>query len=256
MKRLIHKIIFCVSLLCFAFYTFQLKAGDSLRINPKFMMDISYSQKGLMRGDYNYDKTLPNLQSLYGGSKLSETYRLMPATSLFLNFNYLISPVKIKVNQFYIGLGVSYLNFNAKHTLQDDVDGKVSGTTIIYSIHDFNYQVNSLSIVPNISYQRLFGHFVFIQKLGVYCSKIKSGKSFEYEAYKYDWSYYDHYNNLVASETKKDQINENSFNLFYNIGFGFKIKHVMPFVNVELTRIGKLFNNPVLKCQIGASYLF
>ncbi len=46
---------------------------------------------------------------------------------------------------------------------------------------------------------------------------------------------------LTSSSTIQDKMDESSFNLFYSMGFGVRIKKVMPFINLEVTQISQKF---------------
>ena len=72
----------------------------------------------------------------------------------------------------------------------------------------------------------------------------------------YSYDDYNHTNSLISTTSKVDEINEPAPSLFYNFGFGIRVKHVMPFVNAEITWISKTFNQPFIKYQLGISYLF
>ena len=230
------------------------------------MLDLSYANQFMMKGDFNYDIT-------YNGS-LSENYNLFAKGYYGLNFNYLISKEFKKANQFYIGIGFNYTQYQINHLLYDHTlsHGHVESTSVSYSKHEFKYNVNNLSMIFNMSYQVVFKHIIFSNKVGFSYAKNFSQQSDAntYIANEYEHGVYtdpayvtasnpsgEYYGSkLTSSYTLQDKLDDCSFNLFYNMGFGVRIKKLMPFINIEVTRISQKFKNPYAKLQVGISYLF
>ena len=244
----------------------QLRASDTLKHIPKYMLDLSYSNQYFKTGDFNYEIT-------YNGS-LSGNYNLVVKGNYGLNFNYLISKEFKKANQFYIGIGVNYLQYQVNHLLYDHTlsQGHVESTSVSYSQHEFKFNTNNLSLMPNLSYQVIFKHISFSNRVGFSYSKnfSKQSDANSYTANEYEHGVYtdpayvtatnpsgQYYGSkLTSSYTLQDKIDDDSFSLFYNMGFGVRIKKLMPFINIEVTRISQKFKNPYAKLQVGISYLF
>ena len=245
-------------------FSFSLKASDSIKPAPKYILDISFSHKSLMFGNV-YDISSSNI--------LNDNYKVNINSSLTLNYNYLISKQFKKSNQFYLGVALNYTSYNATHYLYSQTiqaGGKPNYTTIDYSKYEFNHTCNALSIAPNLSYYLLFNRIVLMNRLGVYFTENFSKQSYGYDEKEYTtgpksdpahitpsnpegWYYA---TDLVSTNSKQDHIDDISFNLFYNVGLGIRIKKIMPFVNIEATRLSKTFKNSFIKLQIGVSYLF
>jgi hypothetical protein len=214
-----------------------------------------------------------NVYDISSNNVLPDNYKVNISSSLTLNFNYLISKQLKKSNQFYIGLALNYIGYQATHTLYQysvQGSGKPNYTSYDYSQYQFNHTCSALSVAPNLSYYLLFKHLVLMNRLGVYLTENFSNQSIGYDEKEYvsgpktDPAYITSSNpegwyyskDLISTTSKKDQIDNISFNLFYNMGLGIRIKKLMPFVNVEATRLSKTFKNPFIKLQIGVSYLF
>ena len=82
-------------------FSFSLKASDSIKPAPKYILDISFSHKSLMFGNV-YDISSSNI--------LNDNYKVNINSSLTLNYNYLISKQFKKSNQFYWVL-IFYVSF-------------------------------------------------------------------------------------------------------------------------------------------------
>ena len=247
-----------------------LRAADTLKYISKYMLDLSYAHQSMMTGNFNYDV----LYSSYSFISLSENYKLHVKGYYGLNFNYLISKEFKKANQFYIGIGVNYTQYQIDHLLYDHTlsPAHVGSTSVSYSQHEFKYNVNNLSIMPNLSYQVIFKHIIFSNRVGFNYSKnlSKLSAANSYTANEYEHGVYtdpayitatnptgQYYGSkLTSSSTLQDKIDDSSFNLFYNMGFGVRFKKLMPFINIEVTRISQKFKNPYAKLQVGISYLF
>ena len=214
-----------------------------------------------------------NVYDISSNNVLPDNYKVNINSSLTLNYNYLISNQLKKSNQFYIGLALNYTGYQATHTLYQYTEqgsGKPNYTSYDYSQYEFNHSCSALSVAPNLSYYLLFKRLVFVNRLGVYFTENYSKQSYGYDEKEYasgpktDPAYITPSNpggwyyskDLVSTISKHDQIDDISFNLFYNMGIGIRIKKMMPFVNVEATRLSKTFKNPFIKIQIGVSYLF
>ena len=250
----------------------SLRARDTLRLVPRYMIDAVCSAKPFMFGTNSYD-VIKGSNSLTSGSSVTENYKLNLNTSMTLNFNYLISKQFKKSNQFYIGVALNYTGYQVIHTLyqySEQGSGKPNYTSYDYSQYEFNHTCNAISIGPNLSYYVLFKRLVLMNRLGVYLTENFSNNSIGYNEKEYvsgpktDPAYITSSNpegwyyskDLISITSKQDQIDDISFNLFYNVGLGIRIKKVIPLVNIEVTRLSKTFNNPFIKLQIGISYLF
>lgn len=228
-------------------------ANDTLKKQSRYIIGFSISNNDFLENGHIYEKgTKPNYIKYY----ISDRYILRPKLNLNLNFNYLLTRKSTTVNQLYFGLGLNYLSANLTHQIYGFSEGRVSGTYSSFSQDEFKHQVTTLSIVPHINYLSMFKHFVIINKFGAFVSFLRSKNTYNYDEYIYSYDDYNHTNTLISTTTKKEKINESALSLFYNTGFGFRIKHIMPFINTEITWLSKTFNQPFIKYQLGISYLF
>lgn len=242
-------------LICFFFLQCRSYASDSLKKAPDHIFDLSFSQRKIIAGTYTYQI----LSKLYTGTNMvnvvSEEYKIKNNFATSLGYHYLLNKKEKTANKFYIGLGINYLNFDMIHLLYSRSGGRVTGTTTSYSQYEFNYNVHSLSVTPNISYNAMFNHFALMNRLGVSLSHNVSKASYEYDIYTSHWDWAHTANNYVVTEKQRDAISETSLNISYQLGIGYRIKNLMPYISTELSRISKKFNKPYLQFQIGISLL-
>jgi hypothetical protein len=252
-------------ILFFISFNVILYAGDSLKTYPKYLIDLSYSQKSMMFGNFNNVK--------YNGDYDTDSYELNIANSTSICFQYRLSHKSKTANQLYAGIGLNYTTGKLNHTLFDYplTSGLGSGSNRSYSQNEFNYNFNVLSICPQLVYNVIFKRLILFNKLGINCSKYVSAQQYNYQEQTYNWGHskdasyitpdnpdgWYSYNTLESSTNKTDQVpTKTSFLIFYNLGLGFRIGKFVPNVSVE---VNQLFMKPsfmFMKLQGGLSYLF
>ncbi len=242
----------------------SLSANDTLRQYPKFIFELSGCPFKLFNSidTYNQDESNVTVSS----------YKLKMNSLISFSSNYRLLKSNKTPHQLFVGLGLSYCNSQVNHTFYDHqlYGWHASGVKINYSQNEFNFNVNALSLSPNIGYYILLKQIVLINKIGFNYSFLKSTKSYTYDELQYSWGYqtdptyvtptnpdgWYYSNTLYKSESKKDNINEKTAHLFYSTGIGFKINKLMPFVNFEVTKFSNKFDHLFFKYQLGLSYLF
>jgi hypothetical protein len=253
MKKVLYILFFISS-------TFLGFAKDSLKVFPKFLVDLNYSEKRLMRGNFKVE----NIKN--------QLYELNILNSTTLNFQYRLSNKSKSVNQLYFGIGFSYLQGKLHHHLYGyplSGSGLGSGSNIAYSKDDFNYDFKAIGINPHLAYNVIFKKIIIFNKLGFNCSRYFNQNQYSYQEQTYDWGYaksaiyitaqnpegWYYYNSTKSSIDKTDKLpNKYTISMFLGTGIGFRIGNFIPNISLE---INQLFKNPSFlytKVQIGLTY--
>ncbi|MBI3518410.1 MAG: hypothetical protein HY062_03505 [Bacteroidetes bacterium] len=248
-------------------------AGDSLKIYPKWIIDVSYSQKPFLGGSYVSDRNKQQTQTTT--SDKTDTYDLNLTNSISSNVQYCITKANKNANQLFIGLGINYSSGELNHTLFDHplVSGHGSGSNISYSQHEFQFRFNSISVSPQMVYNVIFKGVVLTNKIGINYSNYFCSSHYDYQELTYNWGHdkdpayitpsnpdgWYSYNILSSSVNKKDELPSISqFAIFYNMVLGVRIGKFMPSIGFEfcLPNYYNKSNYFYAKAQAGLAYLF
>lgn len=180
-----------------------------------------------------------------------------PATTTSINYDRGISS-----KGFYIGAGVNYTSFDIKKVKNNYSD---KFTKYLYSPATLNYKIQSLSVSLQLTKIHLFNNFFVAQSIGINYSFLLNNKGVDYEETTISsyptqdpsspggWTWIN--SNTTSIKTDKLDYLENYFTPQYNLGCGYQIKHIAPFVNGELSLFEMQIKSPILKLQAGIKIL-
>jgi hypothetical protein len=234
--------------------------GDSLNLkHSKHIVDVNYGNVFFIG-----ERTVLYPIQLHSNADFSST----SIRSTSLNYSYLISKTKKTSKLFYFGGGINYVYFTITKELKNDVSKFI---TYSYNPDFVNYNIKTLGISLHIENVRYFKNFFFTHRFGIsYVSVLSKNQEYSYEeTIKSSSPYQDPaivsptnpggwaWHNSTTTSIKKDKIEDYPDYLtpFYNIGLGYRIKHLIPFVSGEFSFFDLDVKSPTFKIQAGVKLL-
>jgi hypothetical protein len=237
-------------------------SSDSLKVKPsKHIVDLSYGSVFFIG-----ERSVLYPLQLYSTAYFSSS----PIRSSSLNYSYLINSKTKKTSKLlYFGGGITYVFFTIKKELKNNVS---KFSTYSYNPDFINYNIKTLGISLHIENVRYFKNLCFTHRLGIsYVSVLSKNQEYSYEeTIKSSSPYQDPaiaspanpqgwaWNNSTTISIKKDKIDDYPDYLtpFYNVGLGYRIKHIIPYASGEFSLFDLDIKSPTFKIQAGIKLLF
>jgi len=180
-----------------------------------------------------------------------------PLITAIINYSHRISS-----KGFYIGTGINSTLFDIKKVKNNYSD---KFTKYFYNPTALNYKIQILSISVQLEKIRSFNNFFVAQSIGISYNFLINNKGVDYEetvissyptqnsSVPGGWTW----TNSTTTTTRTDKVDflPNYFTPQYNLGFGYQIKRIAPFVNGELSLFKLELKAPIIKLQGGIKFL-